>query len=83
VARRGVEEERLAQLLDHPGRSRVLGHREAKNAASAVLDDEPDVHYPDRHHRDGEEVHGGDAGAVVAREGQPALDGGRLRKATR
>ncbi len=75
VPRSVVERERLAELLHDPRRRGVLGHVEPKDASSAMRDHEPDVQDPERHHRDGEEVHGCDHVAVVAQERQPARHG--------
>jgi hypothetical protein len=66
VARGGVEGERLAELLDHPRRRRVVGDGEPKEASSTMLDREPDVEEMERHRRNNEEVHRGDRIAVVA-----------------
>ncbi len=81
--RRGVIRERLAELLDDPGREGMLGDIEMKNASPSVLDSEPDIEDAEGGRGYSEEVHGRDGAAVVAQEREPALECAWRRSSSR
>ena len=70
---RGVVRERLAQLLDHPGRCGIGRDIEMKDASSAVLDDEQHVEHPQGNRRHGKEIHCGEDILVIVQESEPTL----------
>ena len=65
----------LSQLLRYPGAGRVFRDIEMEDLASAMFDDEETVQDPEGEGRHGEEVHGRDGFAVIAKESSPALAG--------
>lgn len=77
VARRGLEGERLPELMDDPRRCGVGCDIEVEDLATGVVDDEQDVEDAEGDGRDGEEIHGGDDIPMVPEEGPPVLPGSR------
>ena len=69
-----VERERLPKLLDNPGRSRPLRHREVHHAAPRMVDEDEDVQDVEGRGRHSKEVHPDDGLLVVAEEDLPSLD---------
>ena len=61
----------LAELLDHPLRSRMAGHIAVKDLPASVGDYEEAVKQLEGHRRHREEVHGDDDFAVVLEERKP------------
>src|SRR5678816_188796 len=61
----------LAQLLDHPLRSRMSGHIAVKDLSAFVGNYEEAVEQPEGHRRHRGEVHGNDDFAVVLEERKP------------
>lgn len=70
---RGVVRERLAQLLDHPGRCGIGRDIEMNDTSSTMLDDEQHVEHPQGNRRHGKEIHCGDDILVVVQESEPTL----------
>ncbi len=70
----------LAELLDHPLRSRMAGHIAVKDLPASVGDYEEAVEQLEGHRRHREEVHGDDDFAVVLEERKPLS--GRVPPAT-
>jgi len=68
-----LEWEGITKLLSDPGGGRARRDGAAGYVAPAVADDEEHVDDLERRGRDGEEVHGGDPGAVIPEEGRPSL----------
>jgi hypothetical protein len=61
----------------------MLGDIEMKNASPSVIDREPHIEDAEGGRGYGEEVDGRDSAAVVAQEGQPALECARRRSSSR
>ena len=70
--------ERLAELLDHPTRSWILGDVEVENSSPSVIDREPDVQQAKPNRRNDEEVHSRDHVLVIPEECHPSLLLGRV-----
>ena len=64
--------EGLAQLLNHPRRSRMKRHVVMQNPAPCMVDDEEAGKQLAGHRRNSKEIEGGDGLAVILQEGQPA-----------
>ena len=64
---------RFSQLLHYPGASRVFRDIEMEDPASTMFDDEKTIQDSEGEGRHGEEVHGRDDLAVIAKESRPEL----------
>ena len=68
-----VVRERLAQLLNHPGARRVLGHVAMQDAPPVMCNDEEAIEDSEGERRHGEEVHRRNRLAMVVQECHPPL----------
>ena len=72
----------LPQLLHYPGAGRVFRDIEMEDLASTVFDDEETIQDSEGEGWHGEEIHGRDDVAVIAKESSPELAGGGARRQT-
>ncbi len=80
---RAFERERFPQLLSDPGCTGCSRHAEVDDRMPGVVDKDEDVQHVEGDRGNREEVHGGNALAVVPQGGLPAVDLVRLSGAAR
>jgi len=74
VARRGVERKCFAQLLNDPGRGRLVSYRGVHDPSSFMVQHHEHPHEAECHGRHGEEIHPDQTVSMVAQKDQPALE---------
>jgi hypothetical protein len=73
ITGRGIERERLAQLLNNPRAGWTPGHVEVQSAPPVMRYDEEAVENPERERRHGKEIHRSDGFTMIPQESSTSL----------